>query len=233
MKTAANEEVNDNKCDHCGRNFIRANTLLKHICEQKRRWLVKDSPGSRIGYTAWIKFYEQCQPNRKRKSHHDFIISPYYTAFIKFGNYCVDIKAISVQNYIEYLLKNSISIDNWISDRTYTKYLLEFLKNENYMDAIKRSIEHLLEISNVENIQLSDSFRYLNANKLCQLIISGRISPWLLYHSKAGMEFLSKLNGDQTSIIFDYIDPERWNIKFKRESDSVDEVKTLLRSIPL
>lgn len=226
------EEI-ENKCDHCGRTFIRASTLLKHICEQKRRWMDKDTSSSRIGYSAWLQFYAQCQPTRKKKGYPDFIKSPYYTAFVKFGNYCVDIKAISVQSYVEYLLKNNIQIDNWTSDRVYTKYLLEFLKQENCMDAVKRSIEHLLELANDENIPLSDSFKYLNSNKLCQLIVNGKISPWVLYHSKSGVEFLAKLNSDQTSLIFDYIDPERWNVKFKREGDSVIEVKNLLKSIPL
>lgn len=236
MNMTTNVEMNEDiekKCDHCGRTFIRSSTLLKHICEQKRRWMDKDTPSSRIGYSAWLQFYAQCQPTRKKKDHLAFIKSPYYIAFVKFGSYCVDIKAISVQSYVEYLLKNNVQIDNWTSDRVYTKYLLEFLKQENCMDAVKRSIEHLLELANDENISLSDSFKYLNSNKLCQLIVNGKISPWILYQSKTGVEFLAKLNSDQTTLIFDYIDPERWNIKFKRDSDSVAEVKNLLKNIPL
>lgn len=65
------------------------------------------------------------------------------------------------------------------------------------------------------------------------MITMGRISPWVLYHSASGKDFLSKLDTTQTNMIIDYIDPQKWNIKFKREAEDITEVKQLLNSIPL
>jgi hypothetical protein len=109
--------------------------------------------------------------------------------------------------------------------------LIFYLRQEDGMDAVRRSIDHMLTLSENENVELRDVFRYVNSNKVCQYICSGKISPWVLYLSKSGPEFLSKLNDDQRNVIFEYIDPERWNIKFKRDTDEAKSVSTVLEQI--
>lgn len=226
-------DIEQRKCDHCNRVFVRENTLLKHICEQKRRWLDRDKLSNRIAYSAWKQYYQQHHPNKRSLEYKDFISNSYYGAFAKFGIYCAEVHAINPGAYAIYLVKNKVSIDNWASDKNYTKYLIEYLRLENHLDAVKRSLEHLVDIANDENIQLSDVFRFINSNKLCYMLTAGKISPWVLYHSKTGVEFLSKLDQSQTNLVIDYIDPEKWNIKFKRSPENVAEVKTILQGIPL
>ena len=70
--------------------------------------------------------------------------------------------------------------------------------------------------------------RYVNANKVCQYIANGKLSPWILYQSNSGVEFLDTLNETQVKMILDYINPEQWAIKFKREPENVKQVKELL-----
>lgn len=229
ISTVVSEE--DKKCEHCGRTFVRATTLLKHFCEQKRRWSERDHSANRIAYGAWRQYYEQHHPNKKKLEYSDFINNNYYGAFLKFGTYCVNIGAINTSAFATYLFKNRIPIDNWGSDKSYTRYLIDYLKTENCMDAVSRSIKTMLDLSESENIKLSDVFKFVNSNKICYLITAGKISPWVLYHSASGKEFLSKLNEDQTNLIFDYIHPEKWNIKFKRDPDSVNEVSKLIKNI--
>lgn len=233
MSMTNNQEIEQNKCEHCNRSFVRPTTFFKHMCEQKRRFMDKDKPGNRIGYNAWKEFYQRHHPNKRSLEYSDFMNSSYYSAFVKFGSYCVDIKAVNTGAYAVYLIKNQISIDNWASDRSYTKYLIEYLKVENCLDAVKRSIENLLDVSIEQNINLTDSFRYINSNKICYMITTGQISPWVLYQSDAGKQFLSSLDTSQTNLIFEYIDPERWNIKFKREPENVIDVRSILKGIPL
>lgn len=229
MKTSQ-ETLNTqtNICEHCGRTFVRESTLFKHLCEQKLRWQDRDKPGNRIGYDAWLTFYTRFQASKKKKDYKAFISSAYYTAFVKFGNYCVDVKIVNAKEYVNYLLSNNVSIDNWNSDRVYTRYLIEYLRSEDAYDAVKRSIKTMLEISDQENIELRDVFRYFSKNKLCHLISVGHISPWMLYMSNYGNEFLSDLNPDQRNVIWEYIDAERWNIKFKRDPELVNDIKNVI-----
>ena len=51
----------------------------------------------------------------------------------------------------------------------------------------------------------------------------------MLYHSESGVELLTKLDETQQTMILEYIDPERWAIKFKRDPSVVKEVKELLK----
>jgi hypothetical protein len=218
----------DYGCEHCGRTFVRESTLATHLCEQKRRWDSQTHPASRIAFAAWTKFYNQFQPTKKDKSYREFTKSSYYGGFIKYGTYCIDAKVINPLAYLDWNIREKVALDNWTSDRHYGKYLIEYLKLENSMDAVKRSIETLLTISENENVQLGDVLRLYSTNKLCHLITQGHISPWLLFNSSSGTKFLSGLNADQLGMTYDYINPEQWSIRFKRDATTVNEVKTLL-----
>lgn len=215
-------------CDFCNRKFLRESTIASHICEYKHRWQEKDKRGNQIGFQAWVQFYKSHTASNKNKSYLEYIKSSYYTAFAKFGTYCYEINAINIPRYINWLLKNKISIDSWNTDSIYTKYIIEYLRNEDPFDAIKRSIDTMSELCVVENILPCDYLRYGNKNKICYMITSGKISPWVLYQSDSGIKFLSNIDETQQKIIMDYIDPEKWAIKFKRNNDIVIKVKELL-----
>jgi hypothetical protein len=110
----------------------------------------------------------------------------------------------------------------------YTKFIIEYLKIEDPYDALSRSIETAIANSKHEHISSSDYLRYGNRNKLCHVIATGKISPWMLYQSLSGIEFLEKLDTVQQRIIFDYINPEFWAIKFMRNVEEVSHIKELL-----
>lgn len=226
--TRSPSETDDYRCDFCNRSFRKETTMIKHLCENKRRHQDKDLPGNRIGFQCWVDFYKKNTGAKKAKTYHDFVKSAYYTAFVKFGNYCVDIKCLNVGRYADYLLSNKISIDNWCSDTNYTKFLIDYLRLENPIDAVARSIETTIENSQKENIQSKDYLRYGNKNRICHYITTGKISPWMLYQSDSGIKFLDSLNEYEIKYINDYIDPEKWAVKFRRDIESVNEVRDLL-----
>lgn len=221
------------QCEHCNRKFVRETSFFKHVCEQKKRWLDKDKPGNRIAFNSWKNFYQKYHPNKKSLEYKDFLTSTYYNSFLKFGNYCVEADVLNPSAYFIYLSSNRVPIDSWASDNTYTKYLTEYLLLEDGLEAVERSLEFLLDISVDENIKISDVFNFVNPNKLCYSIIKGKVSPWVLYQSDTGKVFLANLNKDQTGLIFDYIDPKKWSVKFHRDSDVTNTVKRILKLTPL
>lgn len=221
-------ETTEFSCEFCGRYFIREETVFKHLCESKRRWQDRDMPGNRIGFQSWLEFYKRNTASKKQKTYQDFAKSAYYIAFVKFGRYCVDIKCININRYADWLLKNNIKIDNWCSDSNYDKFLIEYLKQEDPLDAIARSIETTIEYAKNEKIQSKDYLRYGSKNRICSLIVNGKISPWMLYQSESGIEFLEKLDITQQKMILDYINPEQWALKFHRNTDNVAQVRELL-----
>jgi hypothetical protein len=235
IKTSKNTKGNsatksEFSCEFCNRSFQRETTMMKHLCENKRRWQDKDQPGNRIGYQAWVEFYKKNTASKKPKTYVDFTKSAYYIAFVKFGHYCVDIKCINVVRYADWLLKNQIKIDSWCSDTNYTKFLIDYLKTEDPLDAIARSIETTMIISKDSGIETKDCLRYANRNKLAYAVTTGKISPWMLYQSESGVKFLEDLDESQQKMIIDYINPEQWAIKFRRNTELVTQAKELLNA---
>jgi hypothetical protein len=216
-------------CDFCGKKFKREKAMFVHVCEQKRRIHEKDSPGNRIGLQCWLNFYKKNTASRKEKTYADFTKSVYYTAFVKFGVYCVDIHAINIPRFVDWLLDNKIPVDRWTSDQQYTKYLIHYLREEDPLDAIARSIETTIELAEKDNILAHDYLRYGSKNRVCYKITTGKISPWMLYQSNSGVEFLSNLNHGQQQLVLDYINPELWALKFLRNKEEVKQVKDLLK----
>lgn len=215
-------------CDFCGKNFQREETIFKHLCEAKRRHQNKDLPGNRIGFQTWLEFYRRNSLSKKQKTYNEFAKSAYYIAFVKFGNYCIDIKCISINRYTDWLLSNNIKLDNWCSDSVYDKFLIEYLRKEDPMDAIARSIETTIEYAKNEGINSNDYLRYGNKNRICSLIVNGKISPLMLYQSKSGITLLENLDPTQQTMVYDYINPEQWTLKFKRDPDSANQISNLL-----
>ena len=218
------------KCEFCHKFFQRESTIYKHTCEPKRRLLDKDKHGNRVGFQAWMQFYAKNTAGKKNRTYDEFIRNPYYTAFVKFGTYAVSINAINISRFTDWLLKNQIKIDTWCQDSVYNKYLCEYLRTEDPMDALHRSVETTIEWATSEGIQGRDYLRYGNVNRICQLITVGKISPWMLYHSNSGTQFLDTLNENHVKMIIDYINPEQWAIKFKRDPENVSTVKEILNA---
>jgi len=217
------------QCEFCEREFLRESTILKHLCETKRRWMDRDKHSNRIGYNSWVQFFSK-STNKKKKEYMDFAKSAYYTAFVKFGNYCAEAQVLNVPRYVDWLLKNQISIDTWNRDSNYTKFIIDYLKTEDPLDAIARSIETTVRLAENDKIQTKDVLRYGNRNKICFEVTKGKISPWMLYHSESGLEFMSKLDRTQEKMILEYINPEQWAIKFKKSKSIINEIKELLKA---
>lgn len=215
-------------CEFCGRTFKRQSTVVNHICEYKHRWLEKDRQGNRIGFQSWLQFYAKTNASKKNNTYEVFIKSAYYIAFVKFGNYCVSINALNISRFVDWLLKNQVRIDSWTSDTTYTKYLVEYLREEDPYDAIARSVISTNDLAEAENIICKDTLRYCNKNRICHSVTTGKISPWMLYQSESGTKFLDQLDEFQVKLIIDYINPELWAIKFKRDPIVAKQIKELL-----
>ena len=202
-------------CKYCSKEFRKESTLLAHQCEPKRRWLQEKETGVQLGLRAYLRFYEMSQGSAKTKSYADFVSSSYYSAFVKFGQYIVQIRAINPAAYIEWTLKNVKKIDHWTKETYYDTYLYEYLRKEHPNDALDRTFAEMQKWADANNKPFNTIFTSGVSNKVCSMIVNGRISPWILYNCPNGIEFLSKLNTEQLSLVFRFIDPDFWQQKFK------------------
>jgi len=203
------------ECRYCEKSFIKETSLAVHMCEPKRRFQEQDERGVQLGLHAYLKFYELTQGSARLKTFEDFATSPYYRAFVKFGRYCVDIRAINPARFVEWVLKQNKKIDHWCRDIIYTEYLIDYLRVENINDALARAMEFGIAWSEETGNPAEDCLRYGNTNAMVYAVTAGRISPWIIYNSESGQKFLAELDTTQVSMVWPYIDADFWMKKFK------------------
>jgi hypothetical protein len=223
--------LSEYKCRYCEKSFSKESTLTAHLCEQKRRAQQENERGVQFGLQAYLRFYEMSQGSAKLKNYTDFAKSPYYAAFVKFGRYCVNIRCINFANFTDWLLKNNKKLDYWCKDSLYTEWMQPYIQKEAVQDALERALKEMQDYAD-NNLDLKngyrDYFKYGNGNRICHHIVSGRISPWVVYNCGTGVEFLDGLSEDQVAIIMPYIDPDFWQRKFKDYLADTEWVKDIL-----
>jgi len=216
-------------CQYCKKDFIKEASLVVHSCEPRRRRMEKDEVGVRLGFQAYIKFYELTQGSAKLKTFDDFADSPYYKAFVKFGRYCVDIRAINPARFVEWVLKQNKKLDHWAKDSVYTEYLQDYLKVENVNDALARAMEFGIDWAEKSGYPAEDCLQYGNTNAMAYAISTGRISAWIIYNCESGQKFLSELDQTQIAMIWPYIDADHWQRKFKDYPADQEYAKDILQ----
>ena len=216
-------------CQYCKKDFIKEASLAVHSCEPRRRRQEQSERGVQLGLQAYLKFYQLTQGSAKLKTFDDFADSPYYKAFVKFGRYCVAVKAINPARFIEWVLKQNKKIDHWCKDSVYTEYLLDYLRVENVNDALARAMEFGIDWSEESGNPPEDCLRYGNSNKMSYAVNTGRISPWVIYNSESGQKFLNELDPTQIAMVWPYIDADFWMKKFKDYPADQEYAKDILQ----
>ena len=223
-------------CKYCKKEFKKESTLSAHLCEPKRRHQQQNETGVQLGFKAYLRFYELTQGSAKLKTYEDFVASPYYMAFVKFGRYLVAIRCINTGSFIDWLLKNNKKIDYWTKEAFYLEWMREYLKKENVKDALERALKEMQDLADDDsklNGEFNNYFRQANANRICQHIANGRISPWIVFNCTSGVEFLETLNEEQLSMIIEWIDPDYWQRKFTDYMADTEWTKHILKQAGL
>jgi len=232
-EAVANAKEGEHKCQYCSKGFIKESTLTAHQCEPKRRAQQKTDVGVSLGYQAWIRFYELSQGSAKLKTYDDFCKSQFYGAFVKFGRYCHNIRAINASKFIDFVLKNNFKLDHWCREQIYDKYLLQLLMTEAAEDALARAIEHMQEWADSSGANFNDYFKNISSNRLVADIRNGRITGWCLYCCDSGNNALAQLNEEQIHLIWAYIDADIWQKKLKDYVADAELAKYILREAGL
>jgi hypothetical protein len=221
-----------NKCDHCGKEFTNERTILKHVCEPKRRFLQRNDHYVRLGFEAFKKFYETVQ-NAKPKTIEDYDQNRFYTAFNRYGRYCLHTKVIDVPGYTDWLIKNSVKIDDWNRDDVYSLFIKDYLRHENAEHAVTRSLNYMQKWADQNNCEFNEYFKNISPNLALHDIANGHVSPWLVLNTASGLELLDKFTDEQLAYVNSVLDPQFWAIKFKRVPAEMEYVKSVLEAANL
>ena len=234
--TMTNQSSPSYKCRYCEKEFRKESSLAVHLCEQKRRWQEEKETGVQFGLQAYLRFYEITQGSAKMKSYADFVASPYYRAFVKFGRHMVNIRAVNPKMFIDWVIKENKKLDHWCHERVYLEYLRGYMRKEAVQDALERALKEMQDYAD-EHKEFAngfrDYFRYGNPNRVCHHIANGRVSPWIVFNCATGVEFLESLNDEQVGLILPWIDPDYWQQKFRDYVADTEWIKQILKEANL
>jgi len=202
------------ECKYCNKKYVRESTLAVHQCEPSRRWKQENEVGVRLGFNAWLRFYHLTQSSKKQKTYGDFVKSSYYSAFVRFGWYLHQIRAIQIQLFTDSLIKENVKLDWWTKERYYDKFLYGYLRKEHPNAALERGMKEIVRWSEDSGHKYENFFTKAGAGTICNMIANGRISPWVVFNCAKGVQFLATLNSEQTTMVYQFIDPDYWQRRF-------------------
>jgi hypothetical protein len=217
------------KCVYCGKEFAKEKTLIVHVCEKKRRHLSKNEKHVKAALIAYQKFYEIVQRSPKQKTFDEFVDSPYYNAFVKFGSFLANANPIYPERFIEWVVRSGVKLDHWCRDELYDHYVVDLINSEPADGAIQRTMTTMLEWAEDNQAAWEHYFLYVNLNRATQHIKDGLISPWILLNCSSGVGLLQKLNNEQLQIITPVLDPDHWKRRFKNAPADLELVKEVIK----
>jgi len=221
-KTSSDDSV---LCKWCNKTFKSERTLSAHMCVKKRRWSDRNMTHVRLGFRVFQMFYIHNVNSIKDKTPEDFINSQYYTGFVKFGRSCIINEYLKPESFAEWLISSGVKLDDWAKDKTYDKYLLEYVKKEPGLKALERTVMYMDTWASDNNTDWQDYFKHVNVNRAVHDIRSAKVSPWVVYLSNTGGELLTRLNDEHVKMINHIIDSKFWMEVFKKNSAEVSEIQ--------
>jgi hypothetical protein len=218
-------------CEHCKKTYVRESTLLSHVCEPKRRLMEKDQKHVVFAFWAYNHFWKMNMYGAKERTYKDFMTSNVYTAYVRFGRYIMDINAINPKAYVDYLMKNKVKIDDWVKDSVYERYIRELNTKESADAAIQRTTMLMEEWAINTGKPWVDFFREINPNQATSWILSGRISPWVIYTANSSHEMFDRMSDEQLALVHNYINPDFWKHRIKMHQTDVATIREIFDSV--
>lgn len=228
MGKSSNSLNEEFKCEYCNKFFKKENTLQTHMCEKKRRVLAKTDKDSIFAFNVYQYWYKMAMGRKKDKSYDEFALSKFYSIFVKFAGYVERSNIYDWQSYILWTIKNSIKIDYWAKDETYYRYIKDSTKKETPERAIEKYILYVKVWGENTGNEWDEYFLKSNPESIIQDIISGKISPWILYCSNTAQQFIDTLPDDLVVKLIKEVDFDYWSTKVNKNKEDCEWIKSLI-----
>jgi len=199
-------------CTFCGAGFMKERTLVNHLCEKKRRHMSKDETHVRIGFHAWIRWHELTNTRMKKNdnAYLNFSDSKLYIPFVKFGRHIVNTKIGSAEEFIKFVIKNSIRLDDWCKESIYNAFVRQNIRKEDIMTALARFVKVMENWANEHDENWNDFLFKVNVNIALNLIRTGKMSPWILLNAVHKDELINRMSDEQIMLVDKYIELQWW-----------------------
>jgi hypothetical protein len=186
----------------------------------------KDDKQNRIAYQSWLVYRKTMIANVKHdKPYEDFINDRYYTSFMKLSKHIIDLNLDKPEEFVKFILKNSVKIDDWCKAVVYETYVKDRTKKETVERAIERSLLNMKAWAEKTGNSWCEYFSKVSTPEAVQDIRMGRISPWCTFATDQGSRLIDRFEPGQIQQLIEYIEPQSWRVKVKRQQQDADWVQ--------
>ena len=202
------------------------------MCQQKHRWNTKDEVPSRLAYEAYCVFHKTCMPGGIHKDKQPltkFISSPEYNGFYTFGKYLADLKLPMNQQeeFIKFVMQQGVKIRDWCKSFVLEEFIKQYSLKEDPNRAVESVVLLAEEWSNETNRHWTEFFDQVSPSRATHFIITGRISPWIIYGTNAGQRMVDRLNERELELVVNHINVNTWKHKLKKYPASLNELEII------
>ncbi len=224
----------EHPCQFCNKVFSTEKIMLRHLCEQRRRYQQKDTLHARYGFHAFNEITKNIYGNSvPPKTEEEFRRSSYYLACLRWGRFLIDVHCWNPQGYLTWLLKLNVPIDKWNLDAVYDCWIQYWVFVEDPWDSSNRSIETMVNWASEVNADYWDYFRSSGGARVYDDVKKGLISGWIVFNSVSGQEWLGTLSPGDLEAIWPWIDAARWKVQFDCKRDIVEQMKEICNTAGL
>ena len=203
------------------------------MCVKKQRYNDKDRPYFRTSFRAFQMFYSITTRSKNEKTVEEFISSSLYISFVKFGEYLNQLRPLYPEMFIEYVIRNTIPIQNWTTQAVLDAYIVHMLSKEPSMSAVERTIVEFEEWAKDNNTSMSDFYSSVLLTEFVYLLNTGKISPWVLYLSDNADVLWNRLDNQTFGLIKNVADPQVWNAIISKDKDAAKIIRDVLKEVNL
>jgi hypothetical protein len=215
-------------CEYCKLSFKKESTIQKHMCPKKKRFMLRNDKSVMFAFLIYQYWYKIAMGSKKDLDYDDFLVGKFYKVFFEFSQYIESSKIQDWEKYIFWLVANSIKINQWSKDSTYNRFILENIKNETPERAIEKFILYVKLWSEKTGYEWNEYFSKCNPEKIIDDVISGRISPWVLYCSNSAQNFIENLPDELIIKLSKHIDFEYWLNKVNKNKELCEWIQSLI-----
>lgn len=216
------------KCNFCNKTFKKETTIQTHLCEQKRRHFAKNDKEVVAGFTAYSYWNFKNLGSKKKIQYENFAKSRLYTIFVKFGKYLVDNNITDWEKYIDWLSKHQIKVDDWSKDSVYGIYCSERVSKETPERALERYIMFVQKWEENTSYKWHTFWEKNSAFNTIQLIIDGKISPWILFCDPSAQNFFDNLPNELIIELDKNINLIQWKSKIQKNKEDSEWITKML-----
>lgn len=215
------------ECEYCHKKLTTQARLDKHNCRPKKRHLFLKTQKGKSAYFVYSTWMNE--QGHKAPSIDTFAESKFFDAISEFVNYSNSVGLPDRKAFIVYATDRRILPYSWTSPDLYNEFIQFFDEAKTPMEMCQISLSTILDLSEIFECDVSEVFEHMYTSDIMKLVISRKLSPWLLLFSTGFMNHIKfDATAEQKIMINTVIDYKQWAEKFKENVEAVREIKKIV-----